>query len=320
MSSLIDKARDVILKEAEAVRLMADHLDGNFERSIELLYNCKGRVIISGIGKSGQVGRKMAATLSSTGTPAFYIHPTEGVHGDIGMVLTGDVAIVISKSGDTDEVNKLLPIFKRLGVPIIAITGGKDSELAKESDLILDSSVECEACPLDLVPTSSSTAALVMGDALAVVLLELRGFTADDFSFIHPGGALGRKLIKVGDLMHTGKELPIVKQGASFREMLVEMTSKRFGLTLVVDNKGSLKGIFTDGDLRRAVESNQDPLSLNAGQVATANPKRIAASELAATALAIMEGHNITSLVITDKEQRPIGLIHLHDLLKAKVF
>ena len=320
MNSLIDKARDVILKEAEAVRLMADHLDGNFERSIELLYNCKGRVIISGIGKSGQVGRKMAATLSSTGTPAFYIHPTEGVHGDIGMVLTGDVAIVISKSGDTDEVNKLLPIFKRLGVPIIAITGGKDSELAKESDLILDSSVECEACPLDLVPTSSSTAALVMGDALAVVLLELRGFTADDFSFIHPGGALGRKLIKVGDLMHTGKELPIVKQGASFREMLVEMTSKRFGLTLVVDNKGSLKGIFTDGDLRRAVESNQDPLSLNAGQVATANPKRIAASELAATALAIMEGHNITSLVITDKEQRPIGLIHLHDLLKAKVF
>ncbi len=319
MSSLIDKAREVIIKEAEAVRLMADHLDGNFEKAIELLFNCKGRVIISGIGKSGQVARKMAATLSSTGTPAFYIHPTEGVHGDIGMVLTGDVAIVISKSGDTDEVNKLLPIFKRLGVPIIAITGGKDSELARESDLILDSSVECEACPLDLVPTSSSTAALVMGDALAVVLLELRGFTADDFSFIHPGGALGRKLIKVSDLMHTGAELPIVRQSASFREMLVEMTSKRFGLTLVVDDMGKLMGIFTDGDLRRAVETHQDPLSLSARQVATANPKKITGSELAATALAIMEDHNITSLVITDNETRPIGLIHLHDLLKAKV-
>ncbi len=319
MSSLIDKAREVILKEAEAVRLMADHLDGNFEKAVELLFNCRGRVIISGIGKSGQVARKMAATLSSTGTPAFYIHPTEGVHGDIGMVLTGDVAIVISKSGDTDEVNKLLPIFKRLGVPIIAITGGNDSELAKESDLILDSSVECEACPLDLVPTSSSTAALVMGDALAVVLLELRGFTADDFSFIHPGGALGRKLIKVSDLMHSGAELPIVRRSASFREMLVEMTSKRFGLTLVVDDMGKLAGIFTDGDLRRAVETNQDPLSLSAGQVATTNPKRITGSELAATALAIMEDHNITSLVITDNDARPVGLIHLHDLLKAKV-
>lgn len=319
MSSLIDKAREVILKEAEAVRLMADRLDGSFEKAIELLFNCKGRVIISGIGKSGQVARKMAATLSSTGTPAFYIHPTEGVHGDIGMVLSGDVAIVISKSGNTDEVNKLLPIFKRLDVPIIAITGGNDSVLAKGADVILDSSVECEACPLDLVPTSSTTAALVMADALAVVLLELRGFTADDFSFIHPGGALGRKLIKVADLMHTGTELPIVSQDANFKEMLVEMTSKRFGLTLVVDDGGKLTGIFTDGDLRRTVEALQNPMSLTAGKIATSNPKRIAADELAATAVAIMEGHKITSLVITDDKNRPTGLIHLHDLLKAKV-
>ncbi len=319
MSSLIDKAREVILKEAEAVRLMADRLDGSFEKAIELLFNCKGRVIISGIGKSGQVARKMAATLSSTGTPAFYIHPTEGVHGDIGMVLSGDVAIVISKSGNTDEVNKLLPIFKRLDVPIIAITGGNDSVLAKGADVILDSSVECEACPLDLVPTSSTTAALVMADALAVVLLELRGFTADDFSFIHPGGALGRKLIKVADLMHTGAELPIVSQDANFKEMLVEMTSKRFGLTLVVDDGGKLTGIFTDGDLRRTVEALQNPMSLTAGKIATSNPKRIAADELAATAVAIMEGHKITSLVITDDKNRPTGLIHLHDLLKAKV-
>jgi arabinose-5-phosphate isomerase len=319
LSSLIDKAKEVILKEAEAVRLMADRLDGSFEKAIELLFNCKGRVIISGIGKSGQVARKMAATLSSTGTPAFYIHPTEGIHGDIGMVLSGDIAIIISKSGNTDEVNKLLPIFKRLDVPIIAITGGTDSILAHGADVILDSSVECEACPLDLVPTSSTTAALVMADALAVVLLELRGFTADDFSFIHPGGALGRKLVKVCDLMHTGAELPVVNQSASFKEMLVEMTSKRFGLTLVVDDDGRLTGIFTDGDLRRTVEAHQNPMSFTAGKIATSNPKRISADELAATAVAIMEGHNITSLVITDDKNRPIGLIHLHDLLKAKV-
>jgi arabinose-5-phosphate isomerase len=319
LSSLIDKAREVILKEAEAVRLMADRLDGSFDKAIELLFNCRGRVIISGIGKSGQVARKMAATLSSTGTPAFYIHPTEGVHGDIGMVLSGDVAIVISKSGNTDEVNKLLPIFKRLDVPIIAITGGRESTLAREANVILDSSVEFEACPLDLVPTSSTTAALVMADALAVVLLELRGFTADDFSFIHPGGALGRKLIKVADLMHTGTELPIVNQSANFKEMLFEMTSKRFGLTLVVDDMGKLTGIFTDGDLRRTVEAHQNPMSLTAGKIAVSNPKKVGSEELAATALAIMEGHNITSLVITDDQNRPTGLIHLHDLLKAKV-
>jgi len=319
LSSLIDKAKEVILKEAEAVRAMADHLNGNFEKAIELLYNTKGRVIISGIGKSGQVARKLAATFSSTGTPAFYIHPTEGVHGDMGMVLSGDVAIVISKSGDTDELIKLLPIFKRLGVQIIAITGDEKSPLAQESDVVLDASVECEACPLDLVPTSSTTAALVMGDALAVVLLELRGFTADDFSFIHPGGALGRKLIKVGDIMHTGEELPIVKQAANFREMLLEMTSKRFGLAIIVDDAGKLAGIFTDGDLRRTIEQYQNPLSLTAGQIATTNPKRISQNILAATAVALMEDFNITSLIIIDNQNCPIGLIHLHDLLKAKV-
>jgi arabinose-5-phosphate isomerase len=319
LNSLIDKAREVIIKEADAVRSMADHLDGSFEKAIDLLYKCKGRVIISGIGKSGQVARKMAATFSSTGTPAFYVHPTEGIHGDIGVMLSGDVAIVISKSGDTEEVIKLLPIFKRLGVPVIAITGDKESQLAQEVDVMLDSSVECEACPLDLVPTSSTTAALVMGDALAVVLLELRGFTADDFSYIHPGGALGRKLIKVSDIMHTGDELPIVSQSASFREVLVTMTSKRFGLALIVDSDGRLTGIFTDGDLRRAIESYTNPLELTAGKIARPNPKRISANELAATAVAIMEDFNITSLVITDKDNHPQGLIHLHDLLKAKV-
>jgi arabinose-5-phosphate isomerase len=298
---------------------MADRLDGNFEKAIDLLYNSKGRVIISGIGKSGQVARKIAATLSSTGTPAFYIHPTEGIHGDIGMVLSGDVAIVISKSGDTEEVIKLLPIFKRLEVPIIAITGDNNSPLAQEAEVVLDASVDSEACPLDLVPTSSTTAALVMGDALAIVLLEIRGFTADDFSFIHPGGTLGRKLIKVGELMHTGEELPIVKRDASFKDMLFEMTSKHFGLALVVDESGKLTGIFTDGDLRRAIESHPDPLKLTAGMIAITNPKKISANDLAATAVALMEDFKITSLVIMDDQKRPIGLIHLHDLLKAKV-
>jgi len=298
---------------------MADRLNGNFEKAVDLLYNLKGRAIISGIGKSGQIARKIAATLSSTGTPAFFIHPSEGIHGDIGMVLGGDVAIVISKSGDTEEVIKLLPIFKRLEVPVIAITGDINSPLAEESDVVLDASVDSEACTLDLVPTSSTTAALVMGDALAVVLLEMRGFTANDFSFIHPGGALGRKLVKVEELMHTGDELPIVKQNARFREVVLEMTSKRFGLALVVDDMGKLLGIYTDGDLRRTVENYANPLDLTASQIATPNPKRISADVLAATAVAIMEDFNITSLIVTDSENKPVGLIHLHDLLKAKV-
>lgn len=319
MTSLINKAREVIIKEAEAVRAMADRLDGNFDKAIHLIYNSRGRVIISGIGKSGQVGRKIAATLSSTGTPAFYMHPTEGIHGDIGMVISGDVAIIISKSGDTEEVIKLLPIFKRLEVPVIAITGNNSSFLAQQAEVVLDASVESEACPLDLAPTSSTTAALVMGDALAAVLIELRGFTSNDFSFIHPGGALGRKLMKVGDLMHTGIELPIVNASANFREILVEMTGKHFGLALVVDDCGKLEGIFTDGDLRRVMETYGDPMVLNAGKIATRNPKIISADELAASAVAIMEDYNITSLVIVDSEKRPVGLIHLHDLLKAKV-
>jgi arabinose-5-phosphate isomerase len=235
------------------------------------------------------------------------------------MVLGGDVAILISKSGDTEELLKLLPIFKRLEVPVIALTGVNGSPLAQQSDVVLDTSVKSEACRLDLVPTSSATAALVMGDALAAVLVELRGFTVDDFSFIHPGGALGRKLIKVGDLMHTGDELPIVRHDASFKEMLVAMTSRRFGLALVVDDSGMLAGIFTDGDLRRTVEAHDNPFDLKAGDIAISNPKKIGADELAATAVAVMEDYNITSLVITDGNGRPAGLIHLHDLLKAKV-
>lgn len=319
MSSRIDKAKEVILIEAEALREMADRLDDRFDKAVDLLLNVKGRVIITGIGKSGQVARKIAATLSSTGTPAIFIHPTEGIHGDAGMILRHDIAVVISKSGDTEELLRLVPIFKRLEVPIIAITGGNGSPLAQEADVVLDASVAKEACPLDLAPTSSTTAALVMGDALAAVLVELRGFTIDQFSFIHPGGTLGRKLIKVRDLMHTGDELPVVKADSGFKEMVVEMTSKRFGLALVVDSDGGLAGIFTDGDLRRTVETYDNPMSLRAGDIATTDPKRIRPDELAAAAVAIMEQYSITSLVITDDSSRPVGLIHLHDLLRAKV-
>lgn len=319
MSSLLDKAREVILIEAEALKEMAARLDESFEKAVDLLYNVKGRVIITGIGKSGQVARKIAGTLSSTGTPAIFIHPTEGVHGDAGMILSEDIVIVISKSGDTEELIKLIPIFKRLEVPIIAITGGNGSLIAQQADVVLDASVSREACPLNLAPTSSTTAALVMGDALASVLVNLRGFTADDFSFIHPGGALGRKLVKVKDIMHTGKELPIVPEDIEFKEMMVEMTSKRFGMAIVVDDTGRLAGVFTDGDLRRTIEAYDNLFEKKAGEVATKDPKTIGADELAATAVAIMEDHNITGLVITDDSDNPIGIIHLHDLLKAKV-
>lgn len=319
MSSLLNKAREVILKEAESLREMADRLDENFEKAVDLIYKAKGKVIVSGIGKSGQVARKIAATMSSVGTPAFFIHPTEGLHGDIGMALTGDVAVVVSKSGDTEEIMRLIPIFKRLEIPIIALTGGNGSQLTREVDVVLDTSVKQEACPLDFVPTSSATAALVMGDALAAALVELRGFAADNFSFIHPAGALGRQLIKVKDLMHTGKELPIVKDTAGFKLILTEMSSKKFGVALVVDSDNRLVGIFTDGDLRRTVESRIDPMILLARDIATPNPKKIGPEEYGATAVTIMEEYNITSLVIVDDGNHPVGLIHLHDLLKAKV-
>jgi len=319
LSSLLDKAREVILIEAQELREMADRLDESFEKAVDLLLNVKGRVIITGIGKSGQVARKIAGTLSSTGTPAIFIHPTEGVHGDAGMVLAEDIAIMISKSGDTDELMRLIPILKRIGIPIIAITGGNGSPLAQQADIVLDASVSREACPLELAPTSSTTAALVMGDALASVLVELRGFTADQFAFIHPGGALGRKLIKVHDLMHTGNQMPLVRSDSNFKEMIVEMTSKRFGMAIIVDKNDIMTGVFTDGDLRRTIETHENPFELRAGDVATTNPKKIGADELAASAVAIMEDFNITGLVITDDSNKPIGIIHLHDLLKAKV-
>ncbi|MFH1334890.1 MAG: KpsF/GutQ family sugar-phosphate isomerase [Candidatus Zixiibacteriota bacterium] len=315
-----EKAKEVIRKEAKAIANLEKKIDEKFSRAVELCLKCKGRVIVTGIGKSGIIARKIAATLTSTGTPAFFLHPTEGTHGDVGMVRKNDVVIAISKSGETDEVYQLIPLFKRVGVPIITFTGNIKSPLAEKSDVVIDVSVDEEACPYDLVPTSSTTAALVMGDALAIALLEERDFSSEDFALLHPGGQLGRKLIlKVSDIMHSGDEIPKVAEDTGIKEVILEMTSKRLGTTTVVNQKGELVGIFTDGDLRRVVERTDNIFSLKAKQVMSKNPKTISADELAVKALNLMESYSITSLVITNGKKEPVGIVHLHDILKAGV-
>jgi arabinose-5-phosphate isomerase len=315
-----EKAKEVIRKEAEAVAGLEKKIDENFVKAVELILNSKGRVIVTGIGKSGIIGKKIAATLTSTGTAAFFLHPTEGIHGDLGMVQKNDVVIAISKSGGTDELYQLIPLFKRLGVPIITLTGNPNSAVAEKSDVVIDVSVAHEACGNDLVPTSSTTAALVMGDALAIALLDERHFSSEDFALLHPGGHLGRKLLlKVSDIMHTGDEIPKVSDDTDMKQVILEMTSKRMGTTSVVNNKGELLGIFTDGDLRRLVEREDEIFSLKASQVMTKNPKTIDGDELAAKALNLMEFYSITSLIIVNDKKQPVGIVHLHDILKAGV-
>jgi len=318
--SILEGARLVIRKEAEAVRQLEERIGPEFERAVEIILKCKGRVIVTGIGKSGLIGRKIAATLTSTGTAAFFLHPAEGMHGDLGIVQRKDCIVAISKSGDTDEFSLLLPIFKRLGVPIIAITGNVDSPLAQKSDVILNASVDEEACPNNLAPTSSSTASLVMGDALAVALLLKRDFSQDDFAFLHPGGNLGKKLIlTVADVMHMNAEIPMVTEDTGMKETILEMTSKRLGVTTVVNSERQLSGIITDGDLRRLVERTDKIFSLTARDAMTRGPKTIKKDALAAEAVNIMEQYSITSLIITDGNNSPVGIVHLHDLLKAGV-
>ena len=313
-------AKEVIRKEAEAVARLEKKIDENFVKAVELILKCKGRVIVTGIGKSGIIGKKIAATLTSTGTASFFLHPTEGIHGDLGMVQKNDVVIAITKSGGTDEVYQLIPLFKRLGVPIITFTGSPDSPVAEKSDLVIDVSVDQEACSHNLIPTSSTTAALVMGDALAVALLEERHFSSEDFALLHPGGHLGRKLLlKVSDIMHTGEQVPVVSEETGMKQVILEMTSKRLGTTTVVNQKGELVGVFTDGDLRRLVERTDEIFSLRAKQVMSENPKTIDGEELAAKALNLMESFSITSLIITNGKREPVGIVHLHDILKAGV-
>jgi len=313
-------AERVLRLEADAILGLIPKLDEGFERAVALLRRCTGRVIVTGMGKSGLIGRKVAATLASTGTPAYFLHPAEGVHGDLGMVARGDVVVALSNSGETDEVLAILPLLKRLGVPIVLLTANPGSALARQCEVVLDVGVPEEACPMNLAPTSSTTAALAAGDALALALLELRGLRPEDYAALHPRGALGwRSLFKVADLMLTGDAIPIVRDTTPLRGVIVEMTQKRKGMTTVVDSEGQLLGVITDGDLRRLHLRGDSIEDLTAGQAASREPKVIRSEDLAAKALEVMETWQITSLVIVDHARRPVGLIHLHDVLRAKI-
>ncbi|MCA0894212.1 KpsF/GutQ family sugar-phosphate isomerase [Microbulbifer agarilyticus] len=317
---ILQAGRRTITMETAAVAALEARVDDSFHRACELMLACSGRVIVSGMGKSGHIGRKIAATLASTGTPSFFVHPGEASHGDLGMITRHDVVIAISNSGSSAEVLTLLPLLKRLGIPLISMTGKADSPLAQSADVNLDIAVETEACPLNLAPTSSTTVTLVMGDALAVALLEARGFTAEDFAFSHPGGALGRQLLlKVADVMHAGEELPQVSPETPLSKALLEMTSKGFGMTTVVDSNGQLLGVFTDGDLRRVIDQKLELDTATMEQVMSRRPKTVSAHTLAAEALRIMEDNKITALVVEDPEHHPIGLLHMHDVLRAGV-
>ncbi|HWN14935.1 MAG TPA: KpsF/GutQ family sugar-phosphate isomerase [Candidatus Dormibacteraeota bacterium] len=313
-------AERVLRLEGESVLALCARLDDRFVDAVAALHGCRGRVIVTGMGKSGLIGRKIAATLASTGTPAYFLHPAEGVHGDLGMVAREDVVVALSNFGETDEVLALLPALKRLGIPLVLLTGAPASTLARQADIVIDVGVAEEACPMNLAPTSSTTAALAMGDALAMALLDLRGLRPEDYAALHPRGSLGWKsLFKVGDLMHTGDAIPVVSEQATMKEAIEEMTGKGFGITTVVDDGGRLVGILTDGDLRRQqLAHGTSLLERRAGECMTRDPKVIGAEELATRALALMEGR-ITSLVITDAAGRPAGVIRLHDILLAKI-
>lgn len=306
--------------EARALAALADRLDHRFEEAVDLLYRCHGKLVVIGIGKSGLIGQKIAATLASTGTPAFFLHPAEGIHGDLGMLARGDAVIAISNSGETEEVLRLLPYVKRLDLPVLALTGRTNSSLGKHSDVVLDVSVEEEACPMGLAPTASTTAALAMGDALAIAVFERRGFKEEDFIQVHPGGTLGRRLLlRVRDLMHHGDALPIVREEATGRDAILEMTSKKFGMTMVIDGRGRLSRVITDGDLRRMWERGEDVAKATAGEMGSHHPKTMGPDELAARALQIMEQHSITSLVVVQDRDEILGVLHLHDLLKSGI-
>ncbi|MDE2058503.1 MAG: KpsF/GutQ family sugar-phosphate isomerase [candidate division NC10 bacterium] len=317
---IADRGRHVLQIEAEAILALIPKLNERFDRAVEILRDCRGRVVLTGMGKSGSVAQKIASTMASTGTPAFFLHPAEGGHGDLGMLVRGDVVIAVSNSGETDELVGLLPAIKRLGLTLIALVGDSASTLARQSDVAIDVGVAKEACPLALAPTASTTAALAMGDALAVVLLEQRGFTEADFALLHPAGSLGRRLLwRVKDLMHVGERLPIIAQDALMRDAVTEISRKQLGMTAVVDEAGILTGILTDGDLRRALQRGIDLLQRQVRDCMTPNPRTIDKDALAAKALEVMERHAITSLLSVDHEAKPDGVIHLHDLLRAGV-
>ena len=316
--AILGRAREVLNIEIQGLLSLVDRLDENFCNAITLLGGCNGKVVVTGMGKSGLICRKIAATLASTGTPSFFLHSSDALHGDLGMVMKGDVILAVSNSGETEEILKIIPHFKRHALKMIVMTGNPESTLAKAADVILDVSVREEACPLGLAPTASTTATLAMGDALAVVLLEMKGFNQEDFAMRHPGGILGRRLfLRVADLMHRGDKVPLVREDTAIKDALFEITSKRLGIAGVVDGQGKLTGVITDGDLRRGLESKGDIFRYNAKQLMTRNAKNISADSLAAEAVAVMEQHSITCLFVLHEDGKPFGVIHLHDLLKA---
>ena len=313
--------RRVIEIEVAAIKALSARIDAAFTRACQLMLACEGRVVVSGIGKSGHIARKIAATLASTGTPAFFVHPAEASHGDLGMITVKDVVLALSNSGETDELLTILPVVKRKGVPLIAMSGNERSSLARLADVHLDVSVAEEACPLGLAPTSSTTAALVMGDALAIALLEARGFTSDDFAASHPAGQLGRRLlVHISDVMHTGKEIPRVEPGASVTQALMEMSRKNLGMTAIADADDQLCGVFTDGDLRRTLDdASVDLRSTPVSALMTANPRTISADKLAIEAAQMMEAHKISGLLVVDDAGLLVGALNFHDLLRARV-
>jgi arabinose-5-phosphate isomerase len=319
-STALDLAKQVLAIEAEAIQGLAVRLGQSFLDAVELLLNCKGRVVVSGIGKSGHIARKIASTMASTGTPAYFVHPAEAKHGDIGMIARNDVLIALSYSGESEELLTIVPLLKRQGASLIAMTGNANSSLAREADVHLDASVEKEACPLNLAPTASTTAALALGDALAVALLDAKGFGAEDFARSHPGGALGRRLLThVRDVMRSGDAIPSVPDSAGFSEALLEMSKKRLGMTAVLDGTGRVSGIFTDGDLRRTLARVADIKSARIADVMTRNPRTIRPDKLAVEAVQIMEESKVNQLLVVSAEGELVGALNMHDLFQAKV-
>jgi len=319
-TDMLSVAKSVLRAEADAIVSLIERLDASFEAAVEMIFQSRGRTVVTGMGKSGLIGKKIAATLSSTGTPAIFLHPAEAGHGDLGMVTGEDVVIGISNSGETDEILRIVPYLKRFNVGLISMTR-PGSTLALSSDVVLDVSVKEEACPMGIVPTASTTATLAMGDALAVALIIRRGFREEDFALFHPNGSLGKKLlVKVEDLMHSGKDIPVVRRDAPMTDTTIEISSKRLGMTVVCDQGGMIEGIITDGDLRRGLEKWGTSLfQKKAGEVMTPKPKMIGPGELAAKALSVMERHSITALVVPDNQGRPLGVIHLHDILRKGI-
>ena len=314
----IERGKEVIRIEAEAVAALGPRINGSFARAVEMLFAARGRVVVTGMGKSGIIARKIVATLNSTGTPSLFLHPSDAVHGDLGMVRNDDVVVCLSKSGDTAELQNLVPLFKRIGVPIIALTASPASRLARLADVVLDIAVKEEACPYDLAPTASTTVSLALGDALAMALLDKRNFTVEEFALVHPGGNLGKRLLlRIEELMVQGDAVPKVRKDISVRDAILEITSKRLGATCVVDGDGKLVGIVTDGDLRRMLQKTTDVVRTTAEAMMTHRPKTITKDLLAAAALQEMEAHNITQLIVVDDAHRPIGMVHLHELVKA---